>query len=31
MYTEQNVNIENMKTMSNNITLKLNDEERQSI
>ena len=31
MYTEKNVNIEKMKTMSNNITLKLNDEERQSI
>ena len=31
MYTEENAHLDRMKTMSNNITVKLNDEERRSI
>ena len=30
MYTEENVDKDRMKTISNNITVKLNDEERRS-
>ena len=31
MFTEQNVDIEKMKTMSKNIKLKLNEEERKKV
>ena len=31
MYTEENAHLDRMKTMINNITVKLNDEERRSI